>query len=73
MKNFKKGHLPICHGIFLLKRDCPTISQKRKHISRIPYALVVESIMYVMICMRSDVAYILGVVSRYQSDLDENH
>ena len=26
-----------------------------------------------MICMRSDVAYSLGVVGRYQSDLKENH
>ena len=29
--------------------------------------------MYAMICTRSDVAYSLGVVSRYQSDPDENH
>ena len=42
-------------------------------MSRIPYILVVGSIIYVMICMRSDVAYSLGVVSRYQFDLDENY
>ena len=29
--------------------------------------------MYAMICMRSDVTYLLEVVSRYLSDLDENH
>ena len=42
-------------------------------MSRIRYASTVESIMYVMTCMRLDVAYSLGVVSRYQSDPDENH
>ena len=29
--------------------------------------------MYVIICTRSDVAYSLGVVSRYQSDPEKNH
>ena len=73
IKNFKKDYLPIDHEIFLSKRDCLKIPQKREHMSRISYALTVKSIMYVMICMRSDVAYSLGVVSRHQSDPDENH
>ena len=42
-------------------------------MSRILYASTVGSIMYAMICMRSNVAYSLGVVSRYQSDPGENH
>ena len=29
--------------------------------------------MYAMTCMRSDMVYSLGVVSKYQSDPDENH
>ena len=29
--------------------------------------------MYAMTCMRSDVAYSLGIVSRYQSNPRENH
>ena len=29
--------------------------------------------MYIMTCTRPDVAYLLGVVSRYQSDPGENH
>ena len=42
-------------------------------MSRITYASTVRSIMYVMTSMRSDVVYSLEVMSRYQSDLDENH
>ena len=72
MKNSKKCYFLIGHEISLLK-DCPTSPQERECISRIPYALIVDSIMYAMICTRSDVAYSLGVVSRYQSDLGENH
>ena len=29
--------------------------------------------MYIMTCMRSNVTYLLEVVNRYQSDLNENH
>ena len=42
-------------------------------MSRISYASTVASIIYIMICTRSDMVYSLGVVSRYQSDPGENH
>ena len=42
-------------------------------MSRVSYASIVGSIMYAMTCTRLDVAYSLGVVSRYQSDPRENH
>ena len=42
-------------------------------MSKILYASIVESIMYIMIYMRLDVAYSLGIVNKYQSDLNENH
>ena len=73
MKNFKKGYLPIGQEIFLLKSDYPTTPQEREHMSRIPYASIVSSIIYAMTYIRPDVAYSLGVVSRYLSDLEENY
>ena len=39
----------------------------------IPYASVVGSIMYAMICTRPDVSYALSVTSRYQSNPGESH
>ena len=42
-------------------------------MSRISYASVVDSIMYAMTYIRSDVVYSREVVSKYQSDLNENH
>ena len=69
MENFKKGYLSIGQEIFLSKRDCPTTSQERERMSRVPYDSAVGSIMYAMTCTRPDVAYSLGVVSRYQFDL----
>ena len=73
MNNSKKSYLSIGHEITLSKKTCPTTPQERKRMSRIPYTSTVGSIIYVMICMRPDVAYSLGIVSRCQFDLDENH
>ena len=42
-------------------------------MSRVPYASTVGFIMYAMTCTRADVAYSLGVVSRFQSDSGEAH
>ena len=72
MDNFKKGYFPISHEITLSKKDCPTTPKEREHISRIPYASTVRSIMYAIMCKRSDVTYLLRVVSRYRSDLGKN-
>src|SRR3954468_2474565 len=42
-------------------------------MSAIPYASAVGSIMYAMICTRTDVSYALSVVSRYQANPGEIH
>ncbi|KAL1300255.1 hypothetical protein AAHE18_18G165400 [Arachis hypogaea] len=42
-------------------------------MSRIPYASAVGAIMYTMTCTRPDVAYALGVASRYQANPGEEH
>ena len=73
MEKSKKGYLLIGHGIKLSKKDCVTTPKERERMSRIPYASTVGSIMYAMLCTRPDMAYSLGVVSRYQSDLGEAH
>ena len=39
----------------------------------IPYASTVENLMYVMLCIRPDIYFAIGMVSRYQSDPKEEH
>ena len=65
LKKFKKGYLLIGHEIILSKKYCLIISREKEHKSRISYASIVGSIIYAMICTSPDVAYSLGVVSRY--------
>lgn len=38
-------------------------------MSKIPYASAVGSLMYAMLCTRSDICFEMGVVIRFQSNL----
>ena len=38
-----------------------------------PYASAVGSLMYAMLCTRPDICYVVGVVSRYQSNPRLDH
>ena len=40
---------------------------------RVPYASAVGSLMYVMVCTRPDIAYSVGVVSRFLSNPGRHH
>jgi hypothetical protein len=42
-------------------------------MSRLPYSSTVGSLMYVMVCIRLDIAHAVGVVSRYMNNLGKEH
>ena len=42
-------------------------------MEKIPYASVIGSIMYAMLCIRPDVAFALSVTSRFQANPGESH
>ena len=73
MQNSKRGFLPMCHGISLSKIQCPKMQDERDRMSKISYTFAIGSIMYVMLCTRSDVSYALSMTSKYQLDPDESH
>ena len=51
----------------------PKTPEERKRMSEISYASAVGSIMYAMVYTRSDVAYALGIASKFQADPGEDH
>ena len=55
MEGAKRGNLPMSHGVTLSKKQCPKTPDERERMSRIPYASLIGSIMYAMICTRPDV------------------
>jgi hypothetical protein len=42
-------------------------------MSHVPYASVVGSLMYAMVCTRPDIAHTMGVLSRYMSKPGKEH
>ena len=73
MKQSKRGNIPMTHGMTLLKFMCLKTQDERTHMSMIPYASTIGSIMYAMLCTRLDVSYALSVMSRYQSNHSKGH
>ena len=63
----------MLHGIHPSKGMCPKTPKKRMGMDKIPYASIMGSIMYVMLCIRLDVSHALSVMSRYQANLGEGH
>ena len=73
MEQSKRGYVPMVSGITLSKSMCLKTQNERTHMSMIPYASAIGSIIYAMLCTRPDVSYALSVTSRYQSNLGMGH
>ena len=73
MQNSKKDNLPSCHGVVLSKKQCPSTPQEEEDMRRIPYASIVGSLMYSMLCTRPDIAFAIGMLGRYQSNPGVDH
>ena len=42
-------------------------------MKKVPYASIVGSLMYVMVCIRLDIAFVVGFVSRFMRNLRKEH
>lgn len=50
MQDSKKGFLPFRHEISLTKDQCPKTPIEVEYMKAVPYASVVGSLMYAMLC-----------------------
>ena len=53
--------------------QCPNNDFEKEHMKNIPYALVVGSIMYVQVCTIPDMAFVVSILERYQSNPGMDH
>ena len=56
---------PLANHFKLSKEESPKTAEERDHMALVPYASAVGSLMYAMVCTRSDIAHAVGVVSMY--------
>src|SRR3954469_23263506 len=54
------------HGLSL--KDCPKTQADKAKMASMPCASAIGSLMYAMVCTRPDLAYAVGLLSRFQSD-----
>ncbi|GJW77490.1 retrotransposon protein, putative, ty1-copia subclass [Tanacetum coccineum] len=71
--NGKLVQMPLGGHFKLSLKDCPVRDCDVKRMSKVPYANAVGSLMYLMVCMRPDIAYAVSVVSRYLTNPGRNH
>ena len=72
-KIFERFHIQDCKSIDtpivkdqgLSLKLCSKTRTEKKQMEKIPYSSVVGSLMYVMMCIRPDICFVVGMVSRY--------
>eukprot|EP00253_Pinus_taeda_P026805 PITA_26805 len=65
--------VPIPIGVKLSVEQCPKTQEEEEDMSYVPYASVVSSLMYVMVCTRPNIAHVVGVLSRFMSKLGKDN
>ena len=73
MKNAKSVSTPLANHFKLSKRSCLTTDEEKKKMVVVPYSSAVESLMYVMVCIRPNIAHAVGVVSRFLSNPSKDY
>ena len=73
MKDCSPSVAPIVKGDKLSLDQCPKNDFEREQMKNIPYASAVGSLMYAQVCTRPDIAFVVGMLGRYQSNPGLDH
>ena len=73
MENAKAVSIPLSSHLKLSKEMCPKTHKEEAKMSKVPYSSTLGSLMYAMVCTRSNIAHAVGVVSRYLSHPGVKH
>ena len=69
----KKEFLPVLQGVKLSKTQSPTTTEDRKRMKVIPYASVIGSVKFAMLCTRPVVCLAISLARGYDSDPGVDH
>ena len=57
----------------LCSKQSPSNEVEKLDMQRVPYAFVVESLMYAMVCTRPDITHVVGTIIRFLSNPGREH
>ena len=63
MKHAKLVGTPLGGHFKLSKKSCPSSMKEKENMASVPYSSAIRSLMYAMVCTRSDIAHAVGVGS----------
>ena len=69
MQGCKLIDTPIEKGDTLSLDMCPKTQEEKEKMARVPYSNAIRSLMYSMMCTQPDICDVVGLVSRFQSNL----
>ena len=64
---------PLGSHLKLGSKQSPSSEKEKKEMQKVPYASIMGSLMYAMVCTRPDIAHVVGVVSRFLSNPSKEH
>ena len=73
MESCNKADVPVNKGDKFSRDQCPKSEREIELMKIRPYASLVGSLMYANICTRPDLAFIVGLLGRFQSNPGESH
>ena len=68
MQNAKPVTTPLDDDFKLSKETCPKTQEEMDYMYKVPYASVVGSLTYAMVCTRPNNAHVVGFVRRYMNN-----
>lgn len=78
LKRFNIGKVksvskPLAIHFCLSKDQSPQTEEEREFMAKIPYAPVIGSLMYAMVCTRTNISHAVGVVSKFMENSGKDH
>ena len=73
MKDCSLSVAHIVKGDKFHMNQCPRNDLEKEQMCNIPYASAVGSMMYAQVCTRPDIAFVVGMLGRYQSNPGLDH
>ena len=73
MNEAKSVSTPLGSYFKLSEEQSPKTEEEMDHMSKMPYASAIGSLMYTRVCTRPDIAHVIGVVSRFMRRPRKQH
>ena len=73
MHDSKPVSTTIAPHFKLSAAQCPSSDKDVEYMSKVSYSSAVGSLMYVIVCSRPDLSYVMSLVSRYMSNPGKEH